>query len=51
MSENRETQLTWATEADFRKVQRICLDNIPKINWKNNVTYPPNVTGGADQNW
>ena len=36
--------MTWATEADFRKVQQVCLDGISKVNWLNNITYSPTVT-------
>ena len=43
MSDN-DRHLSWATEEDFRKVQRCCLDGISKVSWLNNVTYEANVT-------
>ena len=43
MNSNDET-LTWATEADFRTVERKCNDLMFKINWQNNVQYTDATT-------
>ena len=35
---------TWASEADFRKVQMACLTGLEKVTWLNNVSYDSSTT-------
>ena len=36
--------LTWASENDFRSVQRKCFETIPKVQWLHNIEYDDNTT-------
>ena len=44
MTDTHNNSLTWATEADFRLVERRCTEILPEIEWQNNVQYTDATT-------